>query len=274
MAELNNNLTKEVKSESVVVFEPECQPFIIIAGVLGCLLVMASLMMCFLSTRLLRLTKRYKREKLEGVVREHRMKFGSGFGQTAPGGPKYLPQRWRHFLPRFDALDEEDETRWTLSKSGFICTVEKRFCFEKATSPLNAQTHRENVRKVLSKSVDVFSINSCADTHGAQRCFLSQSGGMATIRYLMSSLTNRRYVCKVSSKLVQVYGKDVEMYGLNVQRCLMTMKSIRRSYKWIRIWCGAIFKFGATISFAYYKWPKFFSKPHNHSGARFQFLNS
>ncbi len=59
----------------------------------------------------------YKREKLEGVVREHRMKFGasaasvSGFG-AAGTGSKYLPQRWRQNLPRFDTLDEEEETRY------------------------------------------------------------------------------------------------------------------------------------------------------------------
>ena len=56
---------------------PDCQLFIIIGSILGCLLVAASLMMCLLSARLLKLTRKYKREKLEGVVREHRMKFSN-----------------------------------------------------------------------------------------------------------------------------------------------------------------------------------------------------
>ena len=55
----------------------DCQIFIVIGSILGCLLIAASLMMCILSARLMKLTRKYKREKLEGVVREHRMKFGN-----------------------------------------------------------------------------------------------------------------------------------------------------------------------------------------------------
>ena len=46
----------------------DCQQFVIIGAVLGCALVASSLMMCFLSARLMRLTKQYKREKL-GIVK-------------------------------------------------------------------------------------------------------------------------------------------------------------------------------------------------------------
>ena len=44
----------------------------------------------------MRLTKRYKREKLEGVVREHRMKFGAQPGIFAAVNTphnKFMPQR-------------------------------------------------------------------------------------------------------------------------------------------------------------------------------------
>ena len=63
----------------------DCQIFILIGSILGCLLIAASLMMCILSARLMKLTKKYKREKLEGVVREHRMKFGNPSSATAAG---------------------------------------------------------------------------------------------------------------------------------------------------------------------------------------------
>ena len=55
----------------------DCQVFIVVGSILGCLLIAASLLMCILSARLMKLTRKYKREKLEGVVREHRMKFGN-----------------------------------------------------------------------------------------------------------------------------------------------------------------------------------------------------
>ena len=58
----------------------ECQDFMIIAAVLGCLLIAASVMMCILSHRLFKLTRRYKIQKLEDVVAEHRRKFGAGAG--------------------------------------------------------------------------------------------------------------------------------------------------------------------------------------------------
>lgn len=53
----------------------DCQTFVIIGGVLGSLLVTASVMMCILSQRLYKLTKRYRREKLDDMVAEHRRKF-------------------------------------------------------------------------------------------------------------------------------------------------------------------------------------------------------
>ena len=64
----------------------ECRDFMIIAAVLGCLLITASVMMCILSHRLFKLTRRYKIQKLEDVVAEHRRKFGS----TGGGGPSAL----------------------------------------------------------------------------------------------------------------------------------------------------------------------------------------
>ena len=39
----------------------DCEQFVIIGAVLGCCLVASSLLMCFLSARLMKLTKRYKR---------------------------------------------------------------------------------------------------------------------------------------------------------------------------------------------------------------------
>ena len=67
--------TNEESSTKIHIFD-ECQNFMIVAAVLGCLLIAASVMMCILSHRLYNLTKRYKREKLDDVVREHRRKFG------------------------------------------------------------------------------------------------------------------------------------------------------------------------------------------------------
>ena len=67
------------KSSSVAMID-ECQDFMIIAAVLGCLLIAASVMMCILSHRLFKLTRRYKIQKLEDVVAEHRRKFGAGGG--------------------------------------------------------------------------------------------------------------------------------------------------------------------------------------------------
>ena len=53
---------------------------------MGCLIIAASLLMCILSARLMKLTREYKREKLEGVVREHRMKFGNQQNGPVMGG--------------------------------------------------------------------------------------------------------------------------------------------------------------------------------------------
>ena len=69
-----------------VVMTDECRDFMIIAAVLGCLLITASVMMCILSHRLFKLTRRYKIQKLEDVVAEHRRKFGS----TGGGGSSAL----------------------------------------------------------------------------------------------------------------------------------------------------------------------------------------
>ena len=55
----------------------DCQLFIVVGSILGCLLIASSLLMCILSVRLFKLTKRYKKERLEHVVREHRLKFGN-----------------------------------------------------------------------------------------------------------------------------------------------------------------------------------------------------
>ncbi len=43
---------------------------------LGALLVVASVMMCILSHRLYKVSRRYNKEKLDDLVREHRRKFG------------------------------------------------------------------------------------------------------------------------------------------------------------------------------------------------------
>merc|ERR1719433_1528394 len=78
----------------------DCQIFIVVGSILGCLLIASSLFMCILSARLLKLTRKYKREKLEGVVREHRMKFGqqpglfvNGNRQQHSTASKFMPQR-------------------------------------------------------------------------------------------------------------------------------------------------------------------------------------
>ena len=78
-----------IERSSSVVIHDECQNFMIIAAVLGCLLIAASIMMCILSHRLFKLTRSYKIEKLEDVVAEHRRKFGvgtSGIGLTNGAG--------------------------------------------------------------------------------------------------------------------------------------------------------------------------------------------
>ena len=72
-----------IKKSSSVAMIDECQEFMIIAAVLGCLLIAASVMMCILSHRLFKLTRRYKIQKLEDVVAEHRRKFGAGGNNNA-----------------------------------------------------------------------------------------------------------------------------------------------------------------------------------------------
>ena len=78
----DNSFTRKSSSSSVVMID-ECRDFMIIAAVLGCLLIAASVMMCILSHRLFKLTRRYKIQKLEDVVAEHRRKFGAGGGVGA-----------------------------------------------------------------------------------------------------------------------------------------------------------------------------------------------
>lgn len=90
-----NNLISRVRNS-----KDDCKVFITIGSILGCLLVAASLMMCLLSARLLKLTRKYKREKLEGVVREHRMKFGSQPTLFSTSGNSNFGQRWRQWFPR------------------------------------------------------------------------------------------------------------------------------------------------------------------------------
>ena len=68
---------KPTPSFKTSLYDDDCHNFVIIGAVLGSLLVAASAMMCILSHRLYKLTKRYRREKLDDVVREHRRKFGN-----------------------------------------------------------------------------------------------------------------------------------------------------------------------------------------------------
>ncbi len=54
----------------------DCKAYVTVAAILGGLSVVASAMMCVLALRLHRMTKRYKKQRLQEVVREHRRKFG------------------------------------------------------------------------------------------------------------------------------------------------------------------------------------------------------
>ena len=81
--EINSNVDQKLFAKNK---KDDCQIFIVIGCILGCLIIAASLLMCILSARLMKLTREYKREKLEGVVREHRMKFGNQQNGPAMGG--------------------------------------------------------------------------------------------------------------------------------------------------------------------------------------------
>ena len=81
--EINSNVDQKLFSKNK---KDDCQIFIVIGCILGCLIIAASLLMCILSARLMKLTREYKREKLEGVVREHRMKFGNQQNGPVMGG--------------------------------------------------------------------------------------------------------------------------------------------------------------------------------------------
>ena len=81
--EINSNVDQKLFAKNK---KDDCQIFIVIGCILGCLIIAASLLMCILSARLMKLTREYKREKLEGVVREHRMKFGNQQNGPVMGG--------------------------------------------------------------------------------------------------------------------------------------------------------------------------------------------
>ncbi len=76
----------------------DCSTFLIVGAVLGSLLVVASVMMCVLSHRLYRVSRRYSKERLDEVVREHRRKFGqqesvaAGAGGRGGGGGLFRMQ--------------------------------------------------------------------------------------------------------------------------------------------------------------------------------------
>ena len=103
---LRNNDSTIKKSSSVVLID-ECRDFMIIAAVLGCLLIAASVMMCILSHRLFKLTRRYKIQKLEDVVAEHRRKFGAGGnGLSNTGGVLRFPH-WSRQTGRVSASSHQ-----------------------------------------------------------------------------------------------------------------------------------------------------------------------
>jgi hypothetical protein len=81
--EINSNVDQKIFAKNK---KDDCQIFIVIGSILGCLIIAASLLMCILSARLMKLTREYKKEKLEGVVREHRMKFGNQHNGPVMGG--------------------------------------------------------------------------------------------------------------------------------------------------------------------------------------------
>ncbi|XP_059094654.1 uncharacterized protein LOC131889540 [Tigriopus californicus] len=54
----------------------DCNSFIIVGVSLACSLIVASLLLFYLSLRLYKVSKLYKRQKLDEVVREHRRKYG------------------------------------------------------------------------------------------------------------------------------------------------------------------------------------------------------
>jgi len=59
----------------------ECTTFLIFGILMGCLLIVASGMMCLLAHRLNRVARSYKREKANSVMRDHRKRYG-----IEPGG--------------------------------------------------------------------------------------------------------------------------------------------------------------------------------------------
>jgi len=87
--EINSNVDQKLFAKNK---KDDCQIFIVIGCILGCLIIAASLLMCILSARLMKLTREYKREKLEGVVREHRMKFGNQQKGPVMGGDGRPPE--------------------------------------------------------------------------------------------------------------------------------------------------------------------------------------
>eukprot|EP00092_Neocalanus_flemingeri_P019289 GFUD01020894.1.p1 GENE.GFUD01020894.1~~GFUD01020894.1.p1 ORF type:complete len:153 (-),score=48.70 GFUD01020894.1:564-1022(-) len=59
----------------------DCNTFLIFGILMGCLLIVASVMMCLLAHRLDRVVSSYKREKTDSVMRDHRQRYG-----IEPGG--------------------------------------------------------------------------------------------------------------------------------------------------------------------------------------------
>ena len=96
-----------VKKSSSVVMIDECRDFMIIAAVLGCLLIAASVMMCILSHRLFKLTRRYKIQKLEDVVAEHRRKFGAGGNALSNSGGVLRFPHWSRQTGRVSSSSQQ-----------------------------------------------------------------------------------------------------------------------------------------------------------------------
>ena len=104
----DNQIDPSIKKSSSVVMIDECKDFMIIAAVLGCLLIAASAMMCILSHRLFRLTRRYKIQKLEDVVAEHRRKFGAGGNALSNSGGVLRFPHWSRQTGRVSSSSQQN----------------------------------------------------------------------------------------------------------------------------------------------------------------------
>ena len=104
----DDSFPSTIKSSSkVTAVIDECKNFMIVAAVLGCLLVAASVMMCILSHRLLRLSRKYKIEKLADVVAEHRRRFGAGGNGLVNGGGVLRFPHWSRQTGRVHATSNQ-----------------------------------------------------------------------------------------------------------------------------------------------------------------------